>query len=100
MTLPESRCSSTISDMRSVWGGVTIGHHFKVTSPLTFEDWTSALQSKRLTCALLERLASFGFWAHAPDYPFLARIRCKVRRCMLRRRAVSETLRPYSSKTR
>ena len=27
----------------------------------------------------------------------LARIRCKVRRCMLRRRAVSETLRPQSS---
>ena len=27
----------------------------------------------------------------------LARIRCRVRRCMLRRRAVSETLRPHNS---
>ncbi len=27
----------------------------------------------------------------------LARMRCKVRRCMLRRRAVSETLRPHNS---
>jgi hypothetical protein len=26
-----------------------------------------------------------------------ARIRCSVRRCMLRRRAVSDTLRPHSS---
>ena len=45
--------------------------------------------------------------AHAPKWespPYfgarLARMRCKVRRCMLRRRAVSDTLRLHSSYTR
>jgi predicted GH43/DUF377 family glycosyl hydrolase len=32
-----------------------------------------------------------------PDGARLARMRCRVRRCMLSRRAVSETLRPHSS---
>ena len=46
---------------------------------------------RRATLPLQGRVKERHFGAR------FAKIRCKVRRCMLRRRAVSDTLRPHSS---
>ncbi len=62
-------------------------------------DWASVAQSADSNDKTLKLWDLRGGKVRGAAYfgARLARIRCRVRRCMLRRRAVSETLRPQSS---
>jgi hypothetical protein len=64
--------------------------------------WNSAIEKEslninKLAQVLAEKSPSTVYNNLFQRGAFFAKIRCSVRRCMLRRRAVSETLRPQSS---
>ena len=98
---PRRKSSRTRSASSSL---TATAHRSSGAAPST----ASRPRAERPSCCGLRRLPPTGFWRSmircsgrrsegSQRGARLARMRCNVRRCMLRRRAVSETLRPHNS---
>ena len=87
---PTGKPQPTVCAVACAFGGVSGGAVGGARGGTVRESWRLAGQSGHLTDPLPAPRVQ-------PRGAYLARIRCRVRRCMRKRRAVSETLRSHCS---